>query len=141
MTKLIRKVYQGQIPKNKVVNTRSNSKLDTYSCNYINNLISMSYDEHVIGICFGKPLYSKTIDCGNLPNNNYKTVAHNISNWEKIFVDFSTSYLVLDNAQFQGVNGAICNTYVNGNDIILNATGDRTAWKAIVTLRYTKTTD
>lgn len=28
----------------------------------------------------GKPIYRKVVDCGNLPNNTTKQVAHNISN-------------------------------------------------------------
>lgn len=33
----IRKVYQGNLADNKIVNTASNSQVDTYSCNYLNN--------------------------------------------------------------------------------------------------------
>lgn len=32
----IKKIYQGNLPENKIVNTQSNSQTDTYSCNYIN---------------------------------------------------------------------------------------------------------
>ena len=32
----------------------------------------------------GKPLYRKTINFGNLPNNDTKYVAHNVSNISKV---------------------------------------------------------
>ena len=35
----IKKMFQGQLPENKIVNTKSNSQTDTYSCDYINNMI------------------------------------------------------------------------------------------------------
>lgn len=34
---LIKKTFQGEIPENKIVNARSQSLTDTYSCDYINN--------------------------------------------------------------------------------------------------------
>ena len=35
----IKKIYQGALPENKIVNNMANSDLDTYSCNYINQLV------------------------------------------------------------------------------------------------------
>lgn len=34
----IKKMYQGNLPENKILNTESTSQTDTYSCDYINNL-------------------------------------------------------------------------------------------------------
>ena len=34
----IKKIYQGELPENKILNTQSTSQTDTYSCEYINNL-------------------------------------------------------------------------------------------------------
>ena len=34
----IRKIYQGSLPENKILNKNSNSQTDTYSCDYLNNL-------------------------------------------------------------------------------------------------------
>lgn len=34
----IRKIYQGSLPENKILNENSNSQTDTYSCDYLNNL-------------------------------------------------------------------------------------------------------
>ena len=36
---LIEKKYQGNLPTNKIVNTESESQYDTYSCEYINNIV------------------------------------------------------------------------------------------------------
>jgi hypothetical protein len=34
----IKKIYQGELPENKILNSESNSQTDTYSCEYINNM-------------------------------------------------------------------------------------------------------
>lgn len=34
----IKKIYQGSLPENKILNSRSTSQTDTYSCDYLNNL-------------------------------------------------------------------------------------------------------
>ena len=34
----IKKIYQGSLPENKILNENSNSQTDTYSCDYLNNL-------------------------------------------------------------------------------------------------------
>lgn len=34
----IKKIYQGELPENKILNVQSESSTDTYSCDYINNL-------------------------------------------------------------------------------------------------------
>ena len=35
----IRKTYQGVVPSGKVLNSKSDSQIDTYSCDYLNNII------------------------------------------------------------------------------------------------------
>lgn len=39
----IKKIYQGELPENKILNTESTSQTDTYSCDYINGLGTKSY--------------------------------------------------------------------------------------------------
>lgn len=39
----IKKIYQGELPENKILNTQSTSQTDTYSCEYINNLLGLNY--------------------------------------------------------------------------------------------------
>lgn len=38
----IKKMYQGTVPENKILNTKSDSQTDVYSCDYINNMIEDS---------------------------------------------------------------------------------------------------
>lgn len=35
----IKKMYQGNVPDNKILNTQSDSQTDTYSCDYLNNSV------------------------------------------------------------------------------------------------------
>ena len=36
----IKKIYQGELPENTILNAESTSQTDTYSCEYINNLVN-----------------------------------------------------------------------------------------------------
>lgn len=62
----IKKMYQGNVPENKILNTESNSQTDTYSCDYLNKLNTYSTTEQRIGTWInGKPIYRKVIDLGS----------------------------------------------------------------------------
>lgn len=93
----------------------------------------------------GKPLYQKTVNCGALPNNNDKNVPHGISNLDTIYyiqgiaVNNGVS-IPLVFAWKDNIN-SVASNYVDGNNIVLGAGIDRSAFTAYVTLRYTKTTD
>lgn len=39
----IKKIYQGELPENKILNAQSTSQTDTYSCDYINKKVEKSY--------------------------------------------------------------------------------------------------
>lgn len=41
----IRKVYQGVVPENKILDAYSESQTDTYSCNYVNGLVEEEYSD------------------------------------------------------------------------------------------------
>lgn len=43
----IKKMFQGTIPENKILNVDSNSKTDVYSCDFVNKKMSI---EHLVGI-------------------------------------------------------------------------------------------
>lgn len=55
----IKKTFQGSLPENTVVNTQSNSQVNAYSCNYLNNkIISESGNDYIrysdgTQICWG----------------------------------------------------------------------------------------
>ena len=59
----IKKIYQGELPENKILNAQSTSQTDTYSCDYINNLQSNVYSTEEIRVgtwIDGKPIYRKS---------------------------------------------------------------------------------
>lgn len=112
--------------------------------------IIYSETEREIGVWTdGKPLYQKTIDFGALPNNTTKTVAHNISNLERIVeIKGAASYPTA------GANIAIpyvvnqtttigLQTQMNINDtnITITTKDNISMYSGYVTLQYTKTTD
>lgn len=93
----------------------------------------------------GKPIYRKTIDCGNLPEAGIqKSVAHNISNLGKI-VNFSglMSSSIGHQMPFPWPweNNEFNSYFVDSTYIFLFTNANRTTYSVIVTLEYTKTTD
>lgn len=112
---------------------------------YLNTLYST--EEKKIGYWTdGKPLYQKTIDCGALPNNTTKTIAHNISN-----IDYSVIIRGSAKNPNNGIeiplpyvygNTRCLQTYINDTNIVLISTENMSVYtKSYVTIQYTKTTD
>lgn len=90
----------------------------------------------------GKPIYEKAIDFGTLPNNTTKNVAHNID-CEWIIIDYKSSY-AYDTAStivISVMNGVYNRMYVNDQNVSSITTSPSSSYRAIVVLRYTKTTD
>ena len=68
----IKKMYQGNVPENKILNTYSDSQTDTYSCDYLNN--SVVVESGITGMwrykkwsdgtaeCFGRITITTTLD-------------------------------------------------------------------------------
>ena len=105
-----------------------------------------STTEKIIGEWIdGKPIYQKTIYFGALPNSTSKSVAHGISNFDKLLRLFGT----LDGGALQSViplsypDGITYNVgaYVTSTDVVIKTGTDRTSDTAYVTIQYTKTTD
>lgn len=96
-----------------------------------------------------KPLYTKTIDFGYLPNNATKVVPHNVPNIEDTIIDYSNSYIYVPGIKgfsFSGFSvwSAVAyqiGSYVDNGSIVVGTGNDRTNMKAIFTINYTKTTD
>ena len=113
--------------------------------NTINENLSYSTTEHKTGKKWldGKDIYSKTIDCGVLPNSTTKNVAHGINNLKKVIKSEGYS----DN----NAGTHIPVPYVSGNplaisvdttNIIIQTSGNYTNFvNTQITLEYTKTTD
>lgn len=93
----------------------------------------------------GKPLYQKTIEFGTLPNATTKNVNHGIENVDKIWV--YDGYACSNNNYFMPVYANTgyaennFNIFVNSTYIRFTTGINRTDFSAIVTVRYTKTTD
>lgn len=97
----------------------------------------------------GKPIYRKVIDCGSLPNNTTKQIAHNISNIERTikctgsaqygtyFLDLP--YMAISNGSISGSNSIGITADTTNVNIITGS--NRTSWSAYAILEYTKTTD
>jgi len=92
----------------------------------------------------GKPIYSKVIDCGTLPNATAKSVAHNISNLGRIINISGFAYSGANTSPLPKSNPT--NAYgidvrVEGSYIVIQTGVDRTDYTGYVILEYTKTTD
>lgn len=130
-----------------VINERSESTTDTYSCDYINKLNTYSTDEIVIGTWLGKPLYRKVVDFGSLPNNAAKTVNHYISNLDKVIniggycFDGGESYYPIP-LVYKGADGNYnVQVSVEPSVIRMVSNTNRSQYNAYVILEYTKDTE
>lgn len=113
-----------------------------------NNGLSYSITETLTGGTWidGKPIYRKVVDCGELPNNNVKSVAHNITNIDKVIKIYgvtigSSDTFPLPYATTTGIGNCIAISYNSTNVTIrtgVNRTGHTNTY---ITLEYTKTTD
>ena len=130
--------------------TRPTNTSVLYCIAYKDIYVDARYDyrttEKIVGTWIdGKPLYQKTVDCGALPNNTEKTVAHNISNL-KLMVNVwgvaQDSSKVGRLLPFVGTNTAgNIGVSTSTTHIYITTGADRTSYSAYITLQYTKTTD
>lgn len=107
-----------------------------------------STDEQIIGTWLdGKPVYQKTVDCGALPNNTTKSVAHGVSNIDKIVDIKGCAYRSSDGLFITMPRVATSTTYmceiniISGNVNIISSTNLSAFGWSYVTIQYTKTTD
>lgn len=106
--------------------------------------VHYSTDEHVVGTWTdGSTLYEKVIDFGSLPNNTEKSVAHGISNANKIwiadgYVTTGSAFYELDHSTNTFANNWSSN--VDTTNVTIETYTNRSALSAIVILRYTKST-
>ena len=116
----------------------------------ISNALNYSTAEHVIGKWIdGTTLYEKTVDFGSLPNNAEKTVAHGITNINKIVEMIGTAYNTVGEVAIPIPLAVSTNTAtdlpiqtsltLNSSNVIIKTGSNRTAFDAWVTIRYTKT--
>ena len=105
----------------------------------LNGTENYTTEEIIIGKWInGKPIYRKVVDCGALPNNAGKYVAHNISNIESIIrlYGFGTT-----GQTFYPIPNETFRAYANLQNIFLYTQDDRSNMNGTFIIEYTKTTD
>ena len=108
-----------------------------------------STEEKVVGEWFGKPLYRKIIDVGQLPNAGAKFVNHEIGNIDSFvtirgIVTNGTNFFPLPYSYSSPSSNAAqysITLYSNKLQIAIETGSDRTSYSGKVKLEYTKTTD
>lgn len=128
-----------------VVQAKSNSTTDVYSCDYVNNKLSYSATEKVVGEWIdGKPLYRKVVDLGALPNNDTKAVAHGIQSLRRIvkLEGFAGSSLNKGGITLPHGTSTPVALYADDTNVSVKTTSDATGYtEAYAFVYYTKTTD
>lgn len=105
----------------------------------VTNALIYSTTEHKVGKWIdGSDLYEKTIDFGALPNNTTKTVAHGISNLDKIVSINPIAIGPSITIAFFASSQTELNCYVQGNNVVYSTNFDGSSRYGYVTLRYTK---
>ena len=141
----IKKMYQGTVPENKILDTYSTSATDTYSCNYVNGLETYSTSETRVGTWIdGKPIYRKiyTISLGS-DSNIFE--AHNLSNLDKFWINNGISFVYKSDesipANWYYSSSDWARTWLTNNHIRFRSPSNLTGRTLYITIEYTKTTD
>lgn len=104
-----------------------------------------STTEQVVGTWNNKPLYRKVIECGALPNNSNKDVAHNIQNLGittrcdgmAVRTSDSRALTIPDSTPGVEIGCGVTNT-----NVYITTNNDRSSFNnSFLILEYTKTTD
>ena len=144
----IKKIYQGSIPANKILNSRSTSQTDTYSCEKINEMTEEVYstEERKIGTWInGKPLYRKTVYIEELPNENTGIYEHGIPNIDEKWIG-NGSFVIETNGNSSPIpntwgTSEVSGIYISPQSIYIKTTANYSPRSAYITIEYTKTTD
>lgn len=86
----IRKMYQGTLPKNKILSTYSDSQSDTYSCDYINNI--GSGDNSGSGDSSGSSVSATILYDNSAGNTGTITLTDDVSNYNTVEVYYGELY-------------------------------------------------
>ena len=132
----------------KTVDTVEDNNMHPVTSNAVAESISYSTTEQVTGGKWidGKPIYRKVIDFGALPNNTMKSVAHNITNLDKIvnlvgYAVSGTVTLVIPFVSTTDLPSSIISCAVNGDNLTVTTGTNRSSFTAKFIIEYTKTTD
>lgn len=113
--------------------------------NEVNSKFNYSTTETIIGTWNGSTLYRKVINTGQLPNNNQKLIAHNISNLSRTVRLHGFAYRSTDKISFplpyaSGNSAQVITVYSDDTNITIITGQDRSnIAESYITLEYTKT--
>lgn len=111
----IRKAFQGTIPPNKILDTYSTSKTDTYSCNYINSKIS-----------FAQLYYQNTTTAGGKWSYISPAASGGFAYGQGIRYDVNTRSIYVSKGSYVRISLDICfasNSYNYQSDIMIYCNG------------------
>ena len=113
------------------------------------NFIEYSTDEQVVGKWIdNRPIYQKTFDCGALPNNTTKRIAHNVTDFDFVIdmrgIATNTSTHIsreLDMISTVQASNSVSLSCGRTNIELSTGTNGSAYNQTYVTLKYVKTTD
>lgn len=99
----------------------------------------------------GKQVYARLVDCGNMPNNTSRTIAHNITDieWMQVCWDYSAISSTAANSYFYGpvyhstnaTNASAFRVLCTKTSIDIRSSYNISDHRAVLCILYTKTTD
>lgn len=122
--------------------SKSNVVVDERGTEYEDGI----YIKEIDGTAMYKPVYKKTVECGALPNNADKNVAHGISNLDTVcsiggcVMNSSKEFTPVPTIDPSTLNWCI-GTWGTATTITIRTKADYSAYSGRVELKYTKTTD
>lgn len=135
----IKKIYQGTVPENKIVNTYSASQTDVYSCNYINefNINYIDNEEIKTNELFNsKTVYCKQINLPNLPNCDEQSYDDGLDH-KKILIIKAEGFATDNTGAYQNsLNGLDTRISVNPNGLTLKTSENYSSYTAYIRIYY-----
>ena len=118
------------------------------STRVVNEVLSRTATEHLCGTWFGKPLYERTIEIGNLPDTSQKTIplVITVNDSNCVIREFygccNTTTGVTLPLPFVGANqDANITLDIANNSLVVETYSNRSALHGYIIIRYTKATD
>lgn len=144
----IKKMYQGTVPENKILDTYSTSATDTYSCNYVNGLVTYSTDEIRVGTWIdGKPIYRKVASF-TATSDNAQSLTIPVQNVNMIiegrFILKGSDFCAVDHTYILSTSNEIGKWVFTIHEADVSVTISKTIQNTgtyYIILEYTKTTD
>ena len=125
--------------------TSATNALSANQGRILNDRFNYSTTEKVVGTWIdGKPLYSKVVNLGALPDNNTKSIAHSIQNLKRVvkLEGFAGSSVNKGGITLPHATNAPVALYVDDTNVSVKTSNNASAYtEAYAFVYYTKTTD